>query len=172
MNSYLLGGLIVAMGAMIQFGQIMGAAEQEREEVRSPPRRQEGGLVREPECRRIFEELFRRPFKKVRPDFLKNPLATGPNKTHQNLELDGYDGQRLAFEHHGKQHYEFPNAFHKTEKDFEYQLQKDDFRRRRCRALGIVLIEIPYSVKFADLKKYIIEELSKRKIAIPRLRKG
>ena len=41
--------------------------------------------VYEEKCRKIFQELFKKEFKSVRPDWLKNPW------TYQNLELDGYN---------------------------------------------------------------------------------
>ena len=59
----------------------------------------------EEKCRRIFETIFGRRFKSVRPAFLKSP-ATG-----KNLELDGFCpsirtplGMGLAFEYDGIQH--------------------------------------------------------------------
>ena len=56
------------------------------------------------ECRRVLEHLFRRPFNKSRPDFLRNPVTGG----NFNLELDCYNRDlRLAVEYNGAQHYKY-----------------------------------------------------------------
>lgn len=109
---------------------------------------------REEECRRIFEELFCREFKSIRPSFLKNP------RTGYNLEIDGFcDDYMLGFEHQGKQHYHYPNTYHKNEKDFYYQLQKDKFKKQKCKEYNVDLIIIPYNVPFKELKTFIIHQL-------------
>ena len=113
-------------------------------------------ISREEKCRDIFEYLLQADFPSRRPDFLKNP------STKRNLELDGYNEKlKLAFEHNGKQHYEFPNTFHKTRDDFEKQIARDAFKNARCQELDIDLINIPYTVKTKDLEKFIKRELVK-----------
>ena len=96
---------------------------------------------REEKCRDIFEALTGKAFPTKRPAFLKNP------KTGRNLELDGYCAElNLAFEHNGKQHYEFPNSFHKT---------RDKYKRKTCKSLGIKLVNIPYDIPENELLQYI-----------------
>ena len=85
---------------------------------------------------------------------MKNP------RTKKNLEIDGYcEKYKIGFEHNGKQHYEFPNIYHKNEGEFKYQLQRDIFKRRMCKNMGVELITIPYNVPESQLEIYIVEKL-------------
>ena len=107
----------------------------------------------ENECRRIFESIFNKQFPTVRPSFLKR-------KNGRNLELDGWCPElNLAFEYNGIQHYKFTPKFHKSITDFENQIQRDREKRYLCNINKIKLIEIPYNIKFEDLKPYIIKKL-------------
>ncbi len=109
---------------------------------------------REEMCRQILESIYEVPFKNCRPSFLKNP-GSG-----HNLELDGYNEDlRIAFEHNGEHHYIFPNTFHKTEKDFRYQISKDKFKQEVCEREGIYLISIPYTIDKKNIRNYIIDRL-------------
>ena len=111
---------------------------------------------REEMCRRIFESIYGVEFKSCRPEFIRNP------KTNRKLELDGYNSDlKIAFEYQGHQHYEFPNTFHRTEKNFRDQLYRDQYKRKRCNELGIYLISIPYHIKTKDLRLFIISKLPK-----------
>lgn len=131
---------------------------------RKKPRRKNSktsSYKREEECRKVFEDYFDDYFPTVRPKFLTNP------KTGRPLELDGYNsGLNLAFEHQGRQHYEFPNRFHKTKDEFIAQQERDKFKAQRCKELGIDLIYIPESIPFDQIKSYILQKLKslKRKI--------
>ena len=101
-------------------------------------------------CRRVLEKFYERQFPKVRPDFLLNP------ETGQNLELDGYNSElKIAFEYNGIQHYEYPNTFHKTEKEFIDQVRRDMFKKEICNQLGIHLISIPHHIHYGKIKDYI-----------------
>lgn len=113
-----------------------------------------GSFVREEYCRQILETYFNEPFPSARPKFLKNP------KTGKPLELDGYNPKRnLAFEHNGKQHYVFPNSFHKTEEEFLAQKARDKHKKLMCEKLGIDLIIIPYNINKSNIENFIHEEL-------------
>ena len=109
------------------------------------------------ECKRVLENIFRMPFKKDRPDFLKNNVNGG-----YNLELDlvNYD-LGLAVEYSGKQHYEFTKFFHKNHEHFLNQKYRDEIKRMKCKDYGLVLIEVPYNVKIDDIDSYIRNELYK-----------
>lgn len=110
---------------------------------------------REEICRSVFEEHYDDYFPTVRPNFLKNP------KTGRALELDGYNaGLNLAFEYNGKQHRVFPNVFHETENEFIKQQERDKYKMKRCKELGINLIIIPDTVKTKNIKKYILSKLN------------
>src|SRR5579885_1122723 len=100
----------------------------------------------EKKCRRILQRLFDKEFPCVRPDFLYNPL------TGKNLELDMYNEELgLAVEYNGKQHYQFLPLFHKNTRAFEYQQHRDEWKAKKCKEMGIILVTIPYTVKEENL---------------------
>ncbi len=128
------------------------------------PRRRRRGRKKnkhEERCRQIFEDIFNRRFKTIRPDWLKNP-ATG-----KNLELDGYCslirtrlGKGLAFEYDGVQHSRYNKHFHRNGPDeFVYQTKKDSWKDIRCKEEGVLLIRIPHFVAYEDLERYIKNKL-------------
>lgn len=101
----------------------------------------------------ILEDIFKRPFYKIRPDFLKNDV------TGYNLEIDLYNDElKLAVEVQGDQHYKFIPFFHKTKADFMNQRYRDEMKKDKCRKEGLTLIEIPYKVG-KNLKSYLVEQL-------------
>jgi len=105
-------------------------------------------------CCRIMEEIYGVPFKKTRPDFLKNP------ETGRNLELDCYNEQLgIAIEFSGEQHYRWPNRFHKTLDQFIQQIRRDEFKREMCDENSVYLITVPYNVPENLMKDYIIHYL-------------
>lgn len=119
----------------------------------------------EVECRRVLRELYGRSFSKSRPEFLKNQaLGNG-----QNLELDCFDKITrpdgtpvlLGVEYNGIQHYQFVPYFHKNKQSFETQKYRDYIKKQMCKDNGVILIEVPYKVKLADIKRYLITELEK-----------
>lgn len=128
----------------------------------------------EEECRRIFQNIFGKQFKSTRPDWLKNPT------TGKNLELDGFcqtietpKGVGLAFEYDGEQHAKFNSHFHKKGHDeFVYQVKKDTWKDLKCKERGVTLIRIPHFVAYTDLRRYILSELERQKVAIPVMNRG
>ena len=71
---------------------------------RAPPKESRG----EAECRRVLQNMFKRPFNGARPDFLRNPVTGG----NFNLELDCFNSEmRLAVEYNGVQHYKYVPYF-------------------------------------------------------------
>ena len=79
-----------------------------------------------------FETIFLKPFPRKRPKWLKG------------LELDGYSSDLgLAFEHHGQQHYKQKKIYHKTTKEFEDQISRDNRKRELCVKHKVTLFEIP-----------------------------
>ena len=112
-------------------------------------------------CRQVLEQIYKVPFPTIRPNILRNP------ETNRNLELDGYNEDlKIAFEYNGKQHYVYPNAFHKTEQQFDNQLRRDAFKLDKCDEHGIYLITIPYTVPHdvipAFIEYFLPEEVQKR----------
>lgn len=106
----------------------------------------------------VIEEIYGIPFKKIRPDWLKNP------ETGANLELDLFSDNiiingtkySVAVEYCGIQHYIYPNKFFKTEQDFKNQLRRDMYKREICDLNDVFLITVPYYVATEDMKKYIL----------------
>lgn len=141
--------------------QGLGEVKVTQEYIAARPRKESKRKHKmEEKCRAIFEDIFKRMFNSVRPDFLKNPV------TKKNLELDGFCpdiytpiGKGIAFEYDGVQHAKFSPHFHKEEQDFIYQTKKDSFKDRRCKERGILLIRIPHYVIEADLEKFIKQKL-------------
>jgi len=125
--------------------------------VRNVPKDSKGEL----ECRRVLEKLFNKPFSKARPDFLRNPVTGGSF----NLELDCYNPQlRLAVEYSGIQHYKYTPYFHKNREAFLNQRYRDDMKKRLCKEQGVILIEVPYTIKIQDIEGYLISQLERLNI--------
>lgn len=139
--------------------------DEETVEVKTPnrmlPRRSNSKTSKykaEELCRKVFEDYFDDYFPTCRPNFLTNPLTGRP------LELDGFNASlNLAFEYQGIQHRKFPNPFHKTKREFEKQVERDNFKRKRLEELGIDLIEIPDTIPYNQIEKSIKNALAELK---------
>jgi len=119
--------------------------------TRRPPQESKGEL----ECRRVLEELFGEHFSKARPDFLNNPVTGG----NFNLELDCFSSsRRIAVEYNGIQHYKYIPYFHKNYEAFTNQKYRDYMKRKMCEENKVILIEVPYTVKVEDIKKYLMDK--------------
>jgi hypothetical protein len=111
------------------------------------------------ECRRVLQKIFNRPFNKERPSFLNNSVTGGS----YNLELDCFDRDLgLAVEYNGRQHMEYIPFFHKNKEAFYNQKYRDELKRRMCKDNGIILIEVPYTVKNENIESFLINELKKK----------
>lgn len=99
-----------------------------------------------------FEEIFSASFPTRKPIWLINSRGN-------RMELDGYNEELgLAFEYHGIQHYKFNRRFHQSRNDF-LQRRKDDRRKASlCKAVGVTLIEVPYTVELSEMKRFIIAQ--------------
>ena len=108
-------------------------------------------------CRDYLEKLFNCKLIKSRPNWLRN-------KNNNRLELDGYDEkEKIAFEHQGRQHFEFMSFFHKTSEDSKTLKEHDKIKRKCCKKRNILLIIIPELYYFLHpeslpdhVKKYLI----------------
>jgi hypothetical protein len=119
---------------------------------RQPPRESKG----EVECRRVLQYLFKRPFHKARPDFLRNPVTGG----NFNLELDCFDPElKIAVEYNGVQHYKYVPYFHKNKEAFLNQKYRDTLKGKMCKEHGVTLITVPNTIKLEDIKGFIEKEL-------------
>ena len=121
--------------------------------TRAPPKDSKGEI----ECKRVMEKLFRAPFVRDRPDFLRNDVNNG-----SNLELDivNYD-LGLAVEYSGKQHYEYNKFFHRNKEHFLNQKYRDEIKRMKCKENNITLIEVPYSIKIEDIESFLKKTLDR-----------
>lgn len=117
------------------------------------PTKRLNGKKNESKCREIFEKIFQKPFPTVRPEFLRR-------SNNKKLEIDGYNQElKLGFEYQGRQHYEYTPVFHKSINDFYNQQQRDIEKRTLCKKHGVIIIEIPYTIKYTELEKYIRQKL-------------
>jgi hypothetical protein len=113
------------------------------------PKKKRAKNKHESECRRILEKIYNKSFHNTRPSFLEY-------KTGHYLELDMYNEDlKLALEYDGEFHTKFIPYFHKTYADFVKVIEKDRFKDKRCREMGIKLIRVPHTVKFEKLEEYI-----------------
>jgi hypothetical protein len=81
-------------------------------------------------------------------------------ETNRNLELDCYNDElKIGLEYNGAQHYVYPNAFHKSEKEFISQVRRDEYKHRQCDKRGVYLITVPYDVTVKQMEAYIRERL-------------
>jgi hypothetical protein len=119
-------------------------------------------FVSERICRGVFETLFQKKFPKTRPNW----LTTGRN---ERSELDGYCAQLgLAFEYHGEQHYRRVRHFHRRASVF-VKRRTDDLRKMSlCRARGVQLVVVPYSIKYNSMEVFIREQARKLGVHVPR----
>ena len=121
---------------------------------RRPPTVSKG----EAECKRVLESIFERPFNKIRPYFLNNKVTGGDF----NLEIDCYNQElNLGVEYNGKMHYEYITFFHKNYEAFLNQKYRDELKKRMCKDEGLILIEVPYTVKQENIESFLIKELKK-----------
>lgn len=119
---------------------------------KGPPKESKGEI----ECRRVLQKIFNKPFRKSRPDFLRNPVTGG----NFNLELDCYEESlKLGVEYNGVQHYKHVPYFHKNKEAFRNQCYRDELKRRMCRDNRINLIEVPYTVEIKNIEKFLLKKL-------------
>lgn len=113
-----------------------------------------------------FEEIIEAEIQRnIRPDFLQNP------ESGKNMELDCYcEKYKIAVEYNGIQHYKYPSAFHKSEREFYNQVYRDRLKKKLCDKAGIYLISVPYWVdQFEDEEQHLNEKYDRYKINnIPR----
>ncbi len=98
--------------------------------------------------REILENIYKSPFPKARPKFLKTERGGF-------LELDGFNEElKLAFEYQGIQHEKVVLFFHpRGEKDLLAIQERDKIKREKCIQNGICLLEIPSKYSYNHPKK-------------------
>ena len=116
------------------------------------------GYYHETIARWYFEQIFGAKFHKTNlRDIISNYTGT--------MHFDGYaelnlDGKRIktAFERNGRQHYEFPNQFHKTIEEFLKRLEYDFKKEEIARNNDIILIQIQNTISPENMQEFIIRE--------------
>ena len=117
-------------------------------------------FLRERLVRRVFETLFSAQFPRVRPAWLLGPRG-------YKMELDGFCAKlRIAFEHHGEQHYAVVKRFQAGTPALIVRRRADAYKRALCRRRGIRLVEVPYTVPVKDLAKFIVAECRRQHIPV------
>lgn len=107
--------------------------------------------LNEQRCRYILETLFDSKFIKNRS------ILNG-------YELDGYnENLNLAFEYHGKQHFEHVEFFYsRGGMDINGRIERDRLKEIHCAELDIELLVIPYTIDPNDHVQFIAKELTKK----------
>jgi hypothetical protein len=114
--------------------------------------------------------MFGAKFPNTRPEWLRG-------STGNKLELDGYNSDlKLAFEHHGMQHYVANNlkgrrGSPESKQALSARKEVDAEKRAICEVHGVTLIEIPEvpsMTKLEDLKALIIKKCQESRYLIPK----
>ncbi len=114
----------------------------------------------EERCRKIFEDIFQVNFDKSYPRWLKSERGG-------QMHLDGYNNNlKIAFEYQGEQHYRFVPYWHRNSETFEQRQADDRWKKKLCKERDVILIEIPYTVKYNQLEEYIINKCKEMGIVI------
>jgi hypothetical protein len=72
------------------------------------------------------------------------------------MELDVYNEElKIAIEYNGRQHYIYPNGFHKTLEEHEDQKERDRSKLDQCDKKGVYLITVPYTIPLCKIQCYI-----------------
>jgi hypothetical protein len=110
----------------------------------------------EAECKRVLETIYGKPFKKIRPPWLANPVTGGTP-----LELDCYNEElKLAVEYNGQQHSKYSPFFHRNKEAFLNQKYRDHMKAEMCAQNGVTLIVVPNTIALHDIESYIRNRLT------------
>ena len=106
-------------------------------------------------CQEIMKKIFNKDFIKYKHSLLRN------NKNNYPLELDCYNEElKINIEYDGKQHYEFPNKFHKTKQEFKNSQQNDRIKDQWCKDNNILQIRVSYKYDTKEeIETYIKDQL-------------
>lgn len=123
--------------------------------VRGKSSKKKNESAGEKECRRVLESYFAgKKFVSVRPTWLVS------TETGRALELDCYNEElSLAVEYNGQQHYTYPNRYHKSQEEFKAQVWNDEYKAKLCKAQGVKLITVPYTVALGAIESYLCTKL-------------
>jgi hypothetical protein len=98
---------------------------------------------------------------------LQNKFPRVKLKCMEKLELDGYcEDLKIAFEYDGEQHFKEVKLFHRDGKTFEDGQKRDLRKGELCKKNNILLIRVPYYIKFDKIQEFIRVELNKNSVTI------
>jgi len=124
----------------------------------------------ETKCREVFEDIFGVEFPKAERGYLEWLI----NDRGHSMHLDGYNEDlNLAFEYQGLQHW-VKRTRDETDEHFNNRVRDDKTKVKLCKKYGVMLIVVDYTIKFEDMKDYIVkkyEEMSGNKLKLPRERR-
>lgn len=104
----------------------------------------------------IFEYIFKKDFKKIRPKWLTNNEGN-------RLEIDIYNKElNLAIEYNGAQHYKFVKFFHRTKENFTKRCLDDKIKYKKIKEKGLQLIIVPFNIK--NIYEFVLKKLNELKI--------
>jgi len=102
--------------------------------------------IAEKMVRAIMEATYQRSFPQTRPDFLSD----------LQMHLDGFNEElHLAFEHHGRQHYELNKKFHKSQQDLQEQNELPRSKLRGIKEHQLISVQL-LILRFAALISDIV----------------
>ena len=114
--------------------------------------------------RSFFQQVFGRSFPTAYPSWLKE-------KKQGRRELDGYEPSlKLAFEHHGRQHYKEDPFFSNTPEKLVAIQKRDAEKVAKCKTNGVVLIVVPEVggiTPLEDVAGVIVRELKANGVNVP-----
>ena len=124
------------------------------------PKCSTGVFVGEERVKVIFETHFGKRFKKIRPEWLKNPNA------QSKMEIDGYNQElKVGFEYQGRQHYSNNTQFAGEQ---ENQFNRDELKKSICEKNNVKLYIIDQPSSYAEDKfiENVIFQLEKQGLLI------
>ena len=100
-------------------------------------------------ARTTFQHLFKVPFKKVRPKWLRNSRG-------RIMEIDGYnDSLKIGFEYQGRQHFESIGIYGT---DIVQRKADDQLKFELCSQNGVRLFYLTYQDSYEDFAKQIKDQ--------------
>ena len=104
---------------------------------------------KEAKFREMMESIIGKPFKKVRPTWLRN-------KKGNRMEIDGFNEElMMGFEFQGRQHFEYIPYWHKTKEKFEYDQKADEYKRKILLDKGIKMWYPSYKLNLSEFEIFI-----------------
>ena len=109
-------------------------------------------------CRTTFEQIFKVPFNRIKPSWIRN-------KRGYKLELDGYNEKLgVAFEYQGEQHYKA--LFYDDKKSLSKRISHDRLKKSLCKKNNVSLIIITYRNNLLNLPKLIEKNLQRTNYSV------